>query len=88
MLGDITLEKYKEEIEIKLSVERLKVNSWVEELNKPSIILPRRKPVSKTRKNFLLQEESSSDSNEHAYLCECRECIPLMSCDSTKSHTL
>ena len=50
MLNDITLEKYKEDIEIKFIDERLVVRKWVEVLNKPSIILPRKKPVSKTKK--------------------------------------
>ena len=53
MLGNITLEKYKEEIEIKLTDERFIVSNWVEELKKPSIIPPRRKPVSKTKKKLL-----------------------------------
>ena len=52
MLNDRTLEKYMEEIEIKLNDERFIVSNWVEELNKPSIITPRRKPVSNTKKNF------------------------------------
>ena len=53
MLNDITLEKYKEEIEIKLTNERFIVSNWVQELNKPSIIAPRRKPVSNTKKKFI-----------------------------------
>ena len=53
MLNDTTLVKYKEEIEINLNDERFIVSNWVEELNKPSIIPPRRKPVSNIKKKFL-----------------------------------
>lgn len=53
MLNDMTLEKYKEEIEIKLTNEKFIVSNWVQELSKPSIISPRRKPVSNIKKKFL-----------------------------------
>ena len=53
ILNDTTLENYKEEIEIKLTNERFIVSNWIQELNKPSIIAPRRKPVSNTKKKFI-----------------------------------
>ncbi len=89
MLEKITLEKYKEEIELKLTNERYMVSTWVEELNKPSIIPPRKKPISKRKKKLLKEEEESeSDSSGHSHTCECSECIPRVSFELTKSCTL
>ena len=88
MLGEITLEKYKEEIELKLTDEKYIVCKWVAELNKPSIIPPRKKPISNLKKRLLEEEESESDSSGHSHTCECSECIPRGSFEVNKSYTL
>ena len=65
------------------------VSTWVEELNKPSIIPPRKKPISKIKKKLLKEEEESeSDSSAHSHTCDCPECLPRVSFEVNKSYTL
>ena len=65
------------------------MSKWVEELNKPSIIPPRKKPISKIKKKLLKEEkESESDSSAHSHTCTCNICIPRVSFESIKSHTV
>ena len=69
--------------------EKFIISKLVKELEKPSIISPRKKPVSKLKKIMLERDtESEEDSDAHSQMCICSECIPSLTSESIESCTV
>ena len=78
MLEGSTLQKYQEEIEIRLLNGKFIIGKIVKELEKPPIIPPRKEPVPISKKKMLESDtESEENSDDHSRMCTCSECIPL-----------